>query len=68
MDLTKSHPGFWNMPGLENKLFKHKPISYNKIPPAGISNKRNIFEVSILTVAACNRHRLGLGSQGFYWP
>lgn len=49
------------MPGLENKLFNHKPISYMKIPPAGISNKRNSFEVSIPTVAACNRAQIGPG-------
>lgn len=52
MDLTKSHPGFWNTPGLENNLCKHELISYAEISPAGISNNSYNFKVSIFIVAS----------------
>lgn len=66
MDLIKSHPGFWNMPGLENNLFKRELISYTEISPAGISNNSNSFKDSIFIVAGITGHKAGSGQPGLW--
>lgn len=58
MDLTKSHPGFWNMPGLEKNLFKYELISDTKISQAGISNNSIRFKVSIFIVIDVTGHTI----------